>query len=38
MGILPNKPNLDSDGEGWVDLTGLEEETDSEAEECIIVS
>ena len=37
MGILPDEPDLDSDGEGWVDLEDFEEETVSEAEECIVV-
>ena len=38
IGILPNKLELDSDGEGWVDQSDLEEESDSSVEECIIVS
>ena len=38
MGILPDEADLDSNGEGWIDLADSEEENDSEAEECIIVS
>ena len=38
MGILPDESELDSDGEGWIDQAHLEEEIDSEVEECIVIS